>query len=197
MGRTHDESMSVLHWVPVVLVVPLASVFMQWRAARERWRTTTAHEAGDGVYRSQVSTLVSAPRFPKRIATLSFLTSVWGVLTLLFAAAALLFVTVIHSPEASRVFIFIVSASGIVHGISAFVLASRMIRRSERAPRSIRWYTGLGITHHIAVVLVFALGGSERLQMLPFVLCACGVGIVLTAAVPWGTRGAFAPRASA
>jgi len=189
--------MSVLHWVPVVLVVLLAAVFMQWRAARERWRTTTAHEAGDGVYRSQVSTLVSAPRFPKRIATLSFFISVWGVLTLLFATAGFLFAIILPSAEHSAVQIGVVSASGIVLGISAFVLASRMIGRSERAPRSIRWYTGLGITHHIAVVLVFALGGSECLQMLPFVLCACGVGIVLTAAVPWGTRGAFAPRASA
>ena len=179
----------LLLWVPVVLAVIVAIVVLQWLSTRERWRTATTTLIGEGAYRSQVTSALSAPRFPKRIAVLSTLTSLWGVITLLFAAAGFILTMVIASSDGSAIFIGIVSCSGVLLGISAFVLSSRIIRRSDRAPHTIRWYTAFGITHHIAVALAFAFVGHDTADMFPYVLIPCAIGIGLTALVPWGTRG--------
>lgn len=176
----------LLRWVPGMLAAIVASVVLLWVSARDRWRATTTTVTGEGAYRSHATTTLASPRFPKRIAALSTLTIAWGVLTFLFATAGFLFVLVIASSGASAVFVGLVSCSGVLFGISSLVLASRLIRRSERAPRTLRWYAAFGIVHHIVVPLAFASLSQGIAEVFPMVLIPCAIGIGVVALVGWG-----------
>ena len=161
-------------------------VGLQWFFHRERWRTLQQASVGEGAYRSQTRTMFNAPVFPKRVAMLAMLTNLWGVLTLLFAVAGGLLIAISSDGHnVSQTLVALVCVDGLVLGIASFVVASRLMRRTDRAVTSARSYSVFSALHHVAVLLIFAIGAREyfALTVIP-----CAVGLCLAPFMYWGAH---------
>ena len=174
-------STEVWLWGGAVVAFFMFVVGLQWFFTRERWRNRSEAQAGEGAYRSHTIRSIGAPRFPKRIALLATLTNLWGLATLVFAAAGFLLVGITTSHAASTTLIGLASCSGVVLGIASFVVASRVIGRSDRAVVSAQRYAAFGLVHHLAVIAAFAVGTGDVQELLPAVLLPCAIGIGLAA----------------
>lgn len=181
-------SSEVWLWIGGIVVFVMLMVATQWFSSRDRWRKKSEASVGEGAYRSQNATSVSAPVFPKRLALLATLTNLWGLLTLLFAAGGFLLVGITTGHATSKTFVGLVSCSGIVLGIASFIVASRIMRRSDRALTSTRSYALFGLIHHLAVIAVFAFATGDIQEMFAVTLVPCAIGLANAAFMHWGAR---------
>ena len=186
-------------WIGGIVVFVVLMVAAQWFLSRDRWRRKTETSVGEGAYRAQTATTLGAPVFPKRLALLATLTNLWGLLTLLFAVAGFLLIDVTTGHTASKTLVGLVSCSGIVLSIASFIVASRIMRRSDRAFSSACGHAVFGLVHHLALLAVFGFAAGDIQEMFPVTLVPCAIGLANAAFMHWGARalGTAAPAMSA